>query len=137
MSHIDAETAVISLYENESLTGDLTDVPAKTLLKWGEAQVIALTKRHTDPTAFDADFTALRHLMRTVNHLMGNFDHISAEERQVQMGKIVKLASELNFTIQTVDGDAFLKKVDSLEVNERVRALIETIDPPEQPDPLI
>ena len=134
---INAEKAVMSIYENESLTGELTDQPAKTLLKWCEGQVMGLVKQHDDEETFEREFKVLRDLTRQINQLSGTAPYISTDEQQELMGKIVMLASELGFTIPPETSSRYLTHITDFDDTERTRKLIELITPPDQSKTLV
>ena len=134
---IDAERAVMSVYENESLTDHLTDKPATTLLKWCEAQVMALLDKHTDKTAFEADFKILRRLTRALNTLAGVGMMMDLPKQQIYATEIRDLATQLGFTVTEVQITAYLARLPELDESDQIRELIQTIDPPEMPTEFI
>ncbi len=66
-----AEDAVIRLYEESALRGELTDAPADRLLKWAEDQLMALDGTAADDAAFEAGESALHAQLKQVNRVVG------------------------------------------------------------------
>lgn len=66
-----AENAVMRLYEDASLRGDLTDEPADRLLKWAEDKLIALDETADDDAAFEAGAEAILASIKQVNRKVG------------------------------------------------------------------
>lgn len=130
---VDAESAMMRLYENETLTENLTDDAAQTLLRWAEAQIMALAENNEDETAFEELFTTLRRLTRTMNTFAGLAAHMEPVKQQTYMQEIKDLAAQLGFTIMDEPFSAYNADMGNLEETERVRRLIETIDPPAPP----
>lgn len=131
---INAEMAVMSLYENESLTDHLTDKPAMTLLKWCEAQVMRLVNTHSDEAIFDEAFVRLRRLTRAMNTLAGIGDMMDVTKQKIYATEICDLATQLGFTVTEEQTNAYLARLTEIESDDRIRELIETIDPPQQTD---
>ena len=133
MSPIDPENAMIRLYENESLTENLTDDAAKTLLRWAEAQIMTLAENNEDETAFEDLFTTLRRLTRTMNTFAGLAAQMDTTKQQTYMEEIKDLATQLGFNVMDEQFSAYNASMIGLDETERVRQLIETIDPPHPP----
>ncbi len=94
-----ARRAIEALLENESLTSDLDDAAAKTLLDWGIAcarQVAAATAGLEDA---DADalmatrLSALRQMLRGVNHWAGGQEGAGTEADSQALQKILENAA--------------------------------------------
>ncbi|MEQ8673975.1 MAG: hypothetical protein RLP44_32320 [Aggregatilineales bacterium] len=134
MSPIDPESAMIQLYENESLTENLTDDAAQTLLKWAEAQIMTLAENNEDEAAFEELFTTLRRLTRTMNTFAGLAAQMDMPKQQTYMEEIKALATQLGFNVMDEQFSAYNASMTDLEETERVRQLIETIDPPRPPE---
>ncbi len=133
MSPIDPENAMMRLYENESLTENLTDDAAKTLLRWAEAQVMTLAENNEDETAFEDLFATLRRLTRTMNTFAGLAAQMDTTKQQTYMEEIKGLATQLGFNVMDEQFSAYNLAMTDLDETDRVRQLIETIDPPQPP----
>lgn len=96
----DLESATTKLYEEASLTEDLIDEEATTLLKWAEAQIPVMLEKHTDETAFDEAFTALRAFVKSVNRVIGQGETMDDAEKQERMAKIAQSASALGYPVE-------------------------------------
>ncbi|MBN1484815.1 MAG: hypothetical protein JXA37_08845 [Chloroflexia bacterium] len=70
------EEAIVRLYEDESLTEDVSDAPARTLLSWGEEQI----KAAQDPAN-------VRRLVKTMARLVRDRRRLSPEEARQRLEK--------------------------------------------------
>ncbi|MCL4255457.1 MAG: hypothetical protein KJ043_16995, partial [Anaerolineae bacterium] len=101
----DLDSALSQFYEDESLTDALTDQPANTLLKWGEAQVQLLAQQAKDADEFDSQFTALRKLIRNLSRYVAEHQNMAPDEQQESLGKISGFAQSIGLSInKAVDG---------------------------------
>lgn len=85
----DAEGAVMRLYEDASLRGELRDTEAEKLLKWAETQTITLAQNTPDDTLFEQHFETLRQLIQEVNRVVGKRTMLSAEELQTRLNALM------------------------------------------------
>ena len=135
MSPINLETAVIQMYENVSLTEELTDNPAVVLLKWGEKQLSTLAGKHSDEEAFESDYKALRRLMKSMSKFTSTRHTMSDEEQQDYItNRILSKAQEIGFACTAEDIPAYIEKQKALDEEQNVYALISFIEAaPESP----
>ncbi|PJF28775.1 MAG: hypothetical protein CUN52_11750 [Phototrophicales bacterium] len=99
MSDIDLDSALSQFYEDESLTDALTDQPADALLKWGESQVQFLAQQAHDTDEFDAQFTALRKLIRNVSKFVAEHQDMPLDEQAETLSKITSFAQNIGLSI--------------------------------------
>lgn len=129
MSSINLETAIIQLYENASLTEELTDNPAVVLLKWGEKQLGLLAQKHSDEEAFESDYKSLRRLMKSMSKFTSNRHTMTEEEKHDYLSnRIVSKAQELGFGCTEADISPYLEKQKLLDEAQNVEALIALVD---------
>lgn len=132
MSYIDIEQATIRLYEDISLTDELTDEPAKVLLQWGAGQLRALAEKHSDEEAFEADFKQLRRLMKSINRFTGRRREMTVDEQREYARRIFDTAYELGYyapysqVAVYVDQQRYLAPEDNIRMLTR---LVETGTP--------
>ena len=95
----DLETAIIQMYEDISLTDELTDKAAQVLLKWGEKQVETLVETYPNEMVFEVYYKQLRRLMRAINRFLGQRPHMDAQRQLDYMEKIIEPAQVMGFTL--------------------------------------
>lgn len=74
------EEAVMRLFEDSSLTEDLTDNAAEILQQWGEAQLRKLGQKHDDIELFEDDFKLLRKVMKGISRYTWRRKEMMPEE---------------------------------------------------------
>lgn len=92
---VDLKTAISYLYEDESLTGELDDAEAQTLLKWAEGRVGSLVDQFPDDEAYDSAFTPLRAMLKRVNKVVGQRNDMAPDEMVEMLGKIAETARSM------------------------------------------
>jgi hypothetical protein len=85
------------LHEISSLTDELDDESAMSLLEWASAQIIELAG---DGSQLDARAKQLRRLVGEINVLAGRIEGKSGEQLQQGLGQIHQLASGLRYPVQ-------------------------------------
>lgn len=129
MPPINLEKATIQMYENASLTEELTDSPATTLLKWGEKQLSRLSQVHEDEETFEADYKALRRLMKSMSKFTSTRHTMTEEEsHDYILNRIVSKAQEIGLACTESGIDPFLDKQRNMDDDESVGALIEFVE---------
>jgi hypothetical protein len=123
---IDLANAKIRLYEDASLTDELTDEPATQLLKWAEAQLNRLAQRHSDEVAFDEAFKTLRGVVKGINRLVGQGAVLTSEERQETTQRLVERAQALGFAPQHQSDT--VQAQSALSQSEQVSALLRWVE---------
>ncbi|MCB0193712.1 MAG: hypothetical protein KDJ65_17320 [Anaerolineae bacterium] len=78
------------LYEDESLTGALTDNDAKMLLAWGQAQLERLADE-SPQVDLDQATQNLRRLLKTINQLIAKRSELSDTDF---LGRLLTLAEQ-------------------------------------------
>ncbi|HRL14326.1 MAG TPA: hypothetical protein PKX07_20765, partial [Aggregatilineales bacterium] len=89
---VDLEAAVMHLYEDESLTAELSDPEATALLKWAEAQVERLVAQYPSEDEYDAHFTPLRAFIKRVNKVVGQRADMDGEEMLTMLTRMAETA---------------------------------------------
>ncbi len=130
--------AVESLLDDETLTSELDDAAADTLIEWGSAiaEAIALQTSGMDERAAET-FTLprlrnIRLLMRQVNHWIGDLQgEIDAPDRASALEEILALAALIDPNFQPPSPEqqhAFLQEPFPADPSEwilKLRALVE------------
>ncbi|MDX1991102.1 MAG: hypothetical protein SF029_01850 [bacterium] len=123
---IDLANAKIRLYEDASLTDELTDEPASQLLKWAEGQLERLAQRHSDEAAFDDAFKTLRGVVKGINRLVGQGGMLTPDEKQETTQRLVERAQALGFAVghqaDTLQAQSVLSQ------SEQVAALLRWVE---------
>lgn len=140
MPPINLENATVSMYENVSLTEELTDEPATALLQWGAGQIKSLAVKH-EPDAteegFENDFKQLRKLMKSINRFTSRRHTMTDEERTEYFNKrIIQVATDLGFAIDDEQVSKYMETQTALDATENVHTLTTLIttgqiNPPE------
>jgi len=86
---------VEQLYENERLTGNLTDEPAKILLKWGEQQIRDLAQTHSDQAELEKLAYQLQRVIRSINRLVGQKADLSETDMVERLLELVEQSKDL------------------------------------------
>ncbi|HIK26645.1 MAG: hypothetical protein N3E45_09445 [Oscillatoriaceae bacterium SKW80] len=130
--------AVESLLDDETLTSELDDAAADTLIKWGSALaelIVSQTSSMDEPTA--DSFTLLRlgnarRLMRQVNHWISNLEgKINSPDKASALEEILYLAELIYPNFQPPSREqqqAFLRESFSNNPSEwiiKLRSLVE------------
>ena len=84
---INMETIVTQLYEDISLTDELTDETAKRLLIWGRRQLETLAATTSDQETFDDKFKQLRRVIKSINRFTARRQEMTYEEQAEYLGK--------------------------------------------------
>ena len=131
---INAEKALMRLYEDMSLRDEIDDNSANTLLKWAEKKVVSMAAAHDDEETFDAAFTTLRQLIKTMNRFSGRQRMMDTGEKQNQMSVLMQRAGEAGFQVASDRASALIGAQSLLPQEAGIHALIALVDPP-PPDP--
>jgi hypothetical protein len=89
------QQAIQQLYEDEGLTGALTDEPATILLSWGAEQLKGLAGFDYDQPDLVRTAYQLRRVMRAINRLVERQADLSEKELVQRLLKLVERA--INF----------------------------------------
>jgi hypothetical protein len=128
MSNSDSRAGRI--FDDESLTDELTDDEAKFLLKWGERQVFALSRGGMGGEAFDEATHQLRRLMRQINRLTGQRSGMDVEGQRAVLNEVVGQARALGFEAPDWQAEHFLYIQHTLDNAECLRVLTTLVAPP-------
>ena len=85
------------LHEIPSLTDEMTDEDATSLLEWSSAQVIELAG---DGSQLEARAKILRRLVGDINLFVGGVDSKSSEQMQQELEQLYQVANELRYPVQ-------------------------------------
>lgn len=128
MSPISMESAITRLYDNEGLTDELDDQPAKLLLQWAESQLALMVNRHTNEEAFEDAFKSLRLLVRSMNRFAARRDSMAADEqRNYVQRRIIERAQAMGFTTQAARVESLESWVQSQQAADQLRCVQATI----------
>ncbi len=132
MPPMSVENAIMSLYENESLTGDLDDKSAKLLLKWAESQLTQMAFRQNDEDTFDEEFKQLRFLVKSINRYAAKRDDMPLAEQQVYVNeRVIGRARNIGYSAQVVDDEAlsgWVREQQSVDQLACVQATIKLLE---------
>lgn len=119
-----AEMAMERLYGDESLTDELRDDEAKTLLSWGEAELNRLLAQDMDEETFDDRFKLLRRTMKRINSFVAKRQEYEADKAQNVMARFTEGAFELGYEISYEQMTTFLAQQSTLNNQETVQAML-------------
>lgn len=94
------EMLVSRLYENERLTGALTDETARLVLAWGEQQLKQLGQVELSEEAVDQAGQALQRALRLLNRLVERRARLGEREMVEEILKLIDQVIFLTVTIQ-------------------------------------
>ena len=86
------------LYENENITGALTDDSAQILLKWGEQKLANLAQFDPDAQTVDNIVAQAERVLRAINRLTDRRADLSETDMVEQLLKLVERAMALGVT---------------------------------------
>ena len=85
------------LYEISSLTDEIHDAPARSLLEWASAQIPKLARNSNQ---LEKRAKQLRLLLQTINQFMGQLEHMDDEHMSHELENVYRAASDLNYPTQ-------------------------------------
>jgi hypothetical protein len=127
---VDLEAAVMHLYEDESLTAELSDPEATALLKWAEAQVERLVAQYPSEDEYDAHFTPLRAFIKRVNKVVGQRADMDGEEMLTMLTRMAETARTVGGQIDDAGIQAAAALLPSLDATAALNALLAWMSPP-------
>lgn len=128
MDEIDLENAVIRLYEDSSITDDLTTGPAQILLQWGEGQLGILANTSDDNEIFEQRFKQLRQLLKAISRFTAGRVNMDADEHRSYVRRILERGQALGFPPAWGQVGAYVEKQALLNEEANVRALIALVE---------
>lgn len=133
------EDATIRMYEDISLTEELTDEPAKVLLKWGEAKLTTLAEKTTniDSEDFEDHFKSLRRVMKSINKLVGQTD-LDDDTVRKRLTKLIERAQSLGLPASEERIEVYMQQRQNVNDDQaKVKLLTTLLEPDEaaEPDP--
>jgi hypothetical protein len=128
MADIDLEDAVTRLYEDSSITDELTDGPAQLLLQWGEARLSLMVNTSTDEERFEQDFKRLRLLLKSMNRFTGLRNQMNLDEQRDYLRRILQRGQELGFPAAWGHVGSFVDRQQLMDEAASVRALIALVE---------
>ncbi|GAB4510923.1 MAG: hypothetical protein OHK0046_08310 [Anaerolineae bacterium] len=134
---INLEIAIITLYEDSSLTEEITDEPAQKLLKWGEAQVKVLAeKTPDDEIAFDDNLSVLMKLIKSMNRFTARRHEMTPEEIQEYLQeRILERAQRIGLPLEEAALTAYRERQATLDESANVQAMMDLMSSAETPAP--
>lgn len=124
----DVESAIIRLYDDSSLTDELTDEPASALLQWGETRLAQMANTITDDTAFEDQFMALRQLLKSASRFTARRHALPAEEQTDYLQKILETAKTLGFMPSYGMVGAYLEQQQALDDVQHIHLLTRFVE---------
>jgi hypothetical protein len=128
VADIDLQDATIRMYEDISLTDELTDGPAMVLLQWGEGRLSIIANTSPDEDSFEQDFKRLRLLLKAINRFTGLREQMDSEDQADYVRRILQRGQELGFPPAWGQLAAYMAQQDSLDEEGCVRALISLVE---------
>ena len=96
MSDSNVQTEIERLYESESMTDELPDTEAETLLNWGSSQIKHLAQHSQD---LESDSKRLRQLIKYINRFVGQREFMDTDQQLEELESVVKWAKRLKIDI--------------------------------------
>lgn len=96
-----AENALMRLYEDADLRGELTDDEADQMLKWAEGELTRLDASGVDDSAFESQVETLLNMLKKINRFAGRQGQFSAQANDQTPAAIAALATELGHPAST------------------------------------
>jgi hypothetical protein len=131
------EDATIRMYEDISLTEELTDEPAKVLLKWGEAKLMTLAEKTTDIDSedFEDHFKSLRRVMKSINKLAGQTG-LDDDTVRTRLTKLIERAQSLGLPASEDRIEVYMQQRQSVSDDQaKVKLLTTLLEPDEADEP--
>lgn len=116
------QRGIESLYSAASLTDELQDEDAKSLLKWGEGMAAQLATDDTDDDTYDEQMKQVRRVIKRVNRFIGAQGQGDTEEARKNLEKLIESAAELGVNIPQ-------EQVDKLMDAQSVQSMGATLGP--------
>lgn len=110
-----ADLALQALIEDSGLREDLTDDEAAPLLAWAQAQLLAWDAADMDDASYEAQMSALRRLLRSLNQAVGQHSYASAQAHAEQLARASAEAQTLGLaalnepTLAQAQGGAYMQ----------------------------
>ena len=118
------EDAVMRLYEDSSLTDDLTDNAAMILQQWGETQLRKLGEKHDDSELFEDDFKLLRKVMKGISRYTWRRKEMMPEEiRDYVEQRIIERSKPFGCRVQSDHLNMYLEQQATLDEVQHVQLL--------------
>jgi hypothetical protein len=128
MSRINLQSVAMQMYEDTSLTDELTDTPAQTLLQWGRDRLTQLADRYTDD--FESAFKSHCRVMKTINRFTWKrLDMDIATQREYLEKYLVAPARDIGHNIPPGIIEAYLRQQSTLDEQANVQAMIDLFKP--------
>lgn len=124
----DIENATIRMYEDISLTDELTDDPAQKLLRWGEARLVTMVENIPDDEQFEDRFKQLRKLIKSINRFTGRRHNMPSEEQIGYVWKLLDTAKELGYEPNYGNLNTYMDKQKSLDDVQNIALLTHFIE---------
>lgn len=133
MSQINLQSVTMQMYEDTSLTDELTDTPAQTLLQWGRDRLRHLADRYAND--FDAAFKSHCRVMKTINRFTWKRQDMDIDAQREYLEKyLVVPARSIGHIIPPGIIEAYLRQQSTLDEQANVQAMIDLFKPSDPVD---
>lgn len=129
MAQIDTAAAIQQLYEDPSLTEELTDDDAKVVLDWAQEQVKQLASKFTDETAFDDAMKSLLRVVKNANRVVGQRDFADPTEQEERIDKMTSAAMGMGVVTATAQAADVRDQLNALSSTDALKTLLTLFTP--------
>lgn len=129
MAQIDTETAMQRLYEDPSLTEELTDDDAKIVLDWAQEQVKQLAAKFTDEAAFDDAMKSLLRVVKNANRVVGQREFADPSEQEERIDKMTEAAMGMGVVTATAQAADVRDQLNALSSADALKTLLTMFTP--------
>lgn len=126
---IDTEAAMQRLYEDPSLTEELTDDDAKMVLEWAQEQVKQLAAKFTDEAAFDDAVKSLLRVVKNANRVVGQRDFADPTEQEERIDKMTEAAMGMGVVTATAQAAEVRDQLNALSSTDALKRLLTMFTP--------
>jgi hypothetical protein len=131
MTTINTEAALQRLYEDPSLTEELSDEDAKILLDWARAQIAHLAVKAPDQAAFEEAVSSVLRVMKNANRVVGQRDFADPVEQEERIGKMTEAALGMGVVAAVAQAAAVRDQLAALAPGEAIKTLLTLFTPPD------
>ncbi len=118
------QRGIESLYSAASLTDELKDEEAQSLLKWGEVMAAQLDTDDTDDDTYDEQMKQVRRVMKRANRFIGAQGQGDADEARKNLEKLMESAAELGVEIPQEQADKLMNAPRAQSNSETIGELV-------------
>jgi hypothetical protein len=125
---INIKDAIIRLTEDLSLTDEVADDTAQTLIDWGIMKLRALAQTAPNNLLFEVNFRQLRLLIKSINRFTARRFELDIDEQRDYVRAILDAARQLGYQAPYGQVGAFTAQQESLDEDATVRSLLALVD---------